>query len=79
MGPFAVSDLAGLDIAWARRKRLAPTRDPRERYVDIADRLCEAGRFGRKTGAGWYRYEGGKREIDPVVTALVEESSQRRG
>ncbi|MBA1154680.1 3-hydroxyacyl-CoA dehydrogenase NAD-binding domain-containing protein [Microvirga mediterraneensis] len=79
MGPFAVSDLAGLDINWARRKRLAPTRDPRERYVDIADRLCEAGRFGRKTGAGWYRYEGGTREIDPAVTALVEESSQRRG
>jgi len=79
MGPFAVSDMAGLDIAWARRKRLAPTRDPRERYVDVADRLCEAGRFGRKTGAGWYRYEGGRREIDPVVTALVEEASQRRG
>ena len=50
-----------------------------ERYVDIADRLCEAGRFGRKTGAGWYRYEGGKREIDPSVTSLVEEASQRRG
>lgn len=79
MGPFAVSDLAGLDIAWARRKRLAPTRDPRERYVDIADRLCEAGRFGRKTGAGWYRYESGRREVDPSVTALVEEASQRRG
>ena len=79
MGPFAVSDMAGLDIAWARRKRLAPNRDPNERYVDIADRLCEAGRFGRKTGAGWYRYEGGKREIDPSVTSLVEESSQRRG
>jgi 3-hydroxyacyl-CoA dehydrogenase len=79
MGPFAVSDLAGLDIAWARRKRLAPTRDPRERYVDIADRLCEEGRFGRKTGAGWYRYEGGKREVDSFVTALVEEASQRRG
>ena len=79
MGPFAVSDMAGLDIAWARRKRLAPNRDPHERYVDIADRLCEAGRFGRKTGAGWYRYEGGKREIDPSVTSLVEESSQRRG
>jgi len=79
MGPFAVSDLAGLDIAWARRKRLASTRDPRERYVDIADRLCEAGRFGRKTGAGWYRYDGGKREQDPFVAALVEEASQRRG
>jgi 3-hydroxyacyl-CoA dehydrogenase len=79
MGPFAVSDLAGLDIAWARRKRLAPTRDPRERYVDIADRLCEEGRFGRKTGAGWYRYEGGKREVDSFVTTLVEEAAQRRG
>ncbi|WP_173950220.1 3-hydroxyacyl-CoA dehydrogenase NAD-binding domain-containing protein [Microvirga terrae] len=79
MGPFAVSDLAGLDIAWARRKRLAPTRDPRERYVDIADRLCEAGRFGRKTGAGWYRYTGGKRQVDPFVTELVEEASRRRG
>jgi len=79
MGPFAVSDLAGLDIAWARRKRLAPTRDPRERYVDIADRLCEAGRFGRKTGAGWYRYTGSRREPDPLVTELVEEASKRRG
>jgi 3-hydroxyacyl-CoA dehydrogenase len=79
MGPFAVSDLAGLDISWARRKRLAPTRDPRERYVDIADRLCEAGRFGRKTGAGWYRYAGGKREVDPFVTSLVEDASKRRG
>ena len=46
---------------------------------DIADRLCEAGRFGRKTGAGWSRYEGGKREVDPFVTALVEEASKRRG
>ncbi|MFC4174933.1 3-hydroxyacyl-CoA dehydrogenase NAD-binding domain-containing protein [Microvirga sp. GCM10011540] len=79
MGPFAVSDLAGLDISWARRKRLAPTRDPRERYVDVADRLCEAGRFGRKTGAGWYRYEGGKRIPDPFVTELVEGASRRRG
>jgi 3-hydroxyacyl-CoA dehydrogenase len=79
MGPFAVSDLAGLDISWARRKRLAATRDPRERYVDVADRLCEEGRFGRKTGAGWYRYKGGKREPDPFVTTLVEEASRRRG
>jgi 3-hydroxyacyl-CoA dehydrogenase len=79
MGPFAVSDLAGLDIAWARRKRLAPTRDPRERYVEVADRLCEAGRFGRKTGAGWYRYEGSRRAPDPSVAQLIEEASQRRG
>ncbi|MEL7429984.1 MAG: 3-hydroxyacyl-CoA dehydrogenase NAD-binding domain-containing protein, partial [Pseudomonadota bacterium] len=53
MGPFEMQDMAGLDIGWANRKRLAPTRDPLERYVKIADRLCELGRFGQKTGAGW--------------------------
>jgi 3-hydroxyacyl-CoA dehydrogenase len=79
MGPFAVNDLSGLDIAWARRKRLAATRDPRERYVKIADQLCEQGRLGQKTGAGWYRYAGGKREVDPAVTALVEAASRERG
>jgi len=71
MGPFAVFDLAGLDIAWARRKRQAASRDPAERYVDIADRLCEAGRFGQKSGKGWYAYDNGKRMVDPEVTALV--------
>ena len=79
MGPFAVNDLSGLDIAWARRKRLAPTRDPRERYVKIADALCEMGRLGQKTGAGWYRYKDGKREVDPEVNALVEAASRERG
>jgi len=79
MGPFAVSDLAGLDIAWARRKRLAPTRDPRERYVAVADTLCEQGRLGQKTSAGWYRYVGGKRTVDPEVTALVEAASRDKG
>lgn len=76
MGPFAVNDLAGLDIAWMRRKRLAAGRDPRERYVTIADTLCEQGRLGQKTGAGWYRYVDGKREVDPAVTALVEAASR---
>ncbi len=80
MGPFAVSDLAGLDIGLARRKRLAPTRDPRLRYVNtLADRICELGRFGQKTGAGWYRYEGGKRQIDPEVTAMIEAYWRERG
>lgn len=80
MGPFAVSDLAGLDIGLARRKRLAPTRDPRLRYVNtLADRLCEKGRFGQKTGAGWYRYDGGKRQIDPEVTAMIEAFWKERG
>lgn len=72
MGIFAVYDMAGLEIAWARRKRQAATRDPKARYVEIADRLCEAGRFGRKTGKGWYDYAGGDRAVDPAVTALIE-------
>ena len=59
MGPFAVGDMSGLDIAWNMRKRQAATRDPAARYVDIPDRLCEAGRFGRKTGGGYYDYESG--------------------
>jgi 3-hydroxyacyl-CoA dehydrogenase len=81
MGPFAVSDLAGLDIAWLNRKRLAPTRDPRARYVEIADRLCEKGRFGQKTRAGWYRYaEGARRgQPDPEVRAMIEAHSQAKG
>jgi 3-hydroxyacyl-CoA dehydrogenase len=81
MGPFGVFDLAGLDIGWATRKRLAPTRDPRERYVEIADRICEQGRFGRKTGRGYYVYpEGARRgEPDPEVRALIEAESARKG
>jgi len=81
MGPFAVSDLSGLDIGWATRKRRAASRDPRERYVAIADRLCEQGRFGRKTGRGWYRYpEGAKKPVpDPEVRALIEAETARRG
>ena len=79
MGPFAVFDLAGLEIAWARRKRQAATRDPKARYVDIADYLCEAGRFGQKAGRGWYRYPEGKREADPEVTALIEQRRSAKG
>ncbi|MCZ8186259.1 MAG: 3-hydroxyacyl-CoA dehydrogenase NAD-binding domain-containing protein [Beijerinckiaceae bacterium] len=71
MGPFAVQDLAGLDIAWARRKRLAATRDPAARDVPLVDRLCEAGRFGQKAGKGWYLYVDGKRQVDPEIDALV--------
>jgi 3-hydroxyacyl-CoA dehydrogenase len=74
MGIFAVNDMAGLEIAWARRKRLAATRNPAERYVEIADRLCEAGRLGRKNGRGWYAYPDGERTMDPAVTAVIEEA-----
>lgn len=72
MGLFAVYDMAGLEIAWARRKRQATMRDPSERYVEIADRLCEAGRLGQKSGRGWYAYPDGKRTIDPAVTVIIE-------
>ncbi len=72
MGPFAVFDMAGLEISWARRKRESANRDPSLRYVDIADRLCEADRFGQKSGRGWYVYPDGKRQSDPDVTALIE-------
>ncbi|MFK8079731.1 MAG: 3-hydroxyacyl-CoA dehydrogenase NAD-binding domain-containing protein [Granulosicoccus sp.] len=73
MGPFEVSDMSGLDIAWAMRKRKAASRDPAARYVTIPDRLCEMGRLGRKTGKGWYDYSEGTQTPDPLVNALIEE------
>ncbi len=80
MGPFAVSDLSGLDIGWARRKRLAASRDPGARYASrVADKLCEMGRFGQKTGAGWYLYENGKRVNDPLVEKLIRDVSAELG
>ncbi|MGF9694241.1 3-hydroxyacyl-CoA dehydrogenase NAD-binding domain-containing protein [Rhizobium sp. 0TCS1.26] len=79
MGLFAVYDMAGLEIAWARRKRQAATRDPSERYVEIADRLCEAGRLGQKSGRGWYAYPDGKRTVDPQVTAIIEACRAEKG
>ncbi|WP_306120351.1 MULTISPECIES: 3-hydroxyacyl-CoA dehydrogenase NAD-binding domain-containing protein [unclassified Roseitalea] len=81
MGIYAMQDMAGLDIAWAMRKRRAATRDPNERYVDIADTLCEAGRFGQKTGKGWYLHDGTSRtgRPDPEVEAIIVDASRRKG
>jgi 3-hydroxyacyl-CoA dehydrogenase len=81
MGPFAVNDLSGLDISWHTRKRLAATRDPKARYPEMLDRLCEMGRFGQKTGAGWYRYgEGAGRGLsDPEVHALIDKCAAEMG
>ena len=73
MGPFAVADLSGLDIAWRMRKAIAHTRDPVVRYVRIPDLLCEAGHLGRKTGAGYYRYNGDEKTIDPYVEEVVRQ------
>jgi 3-hydroxyacyl-CoA dehydrogenase len=70
MGPFRMGDLAGLDIGWATRKRKAQEAGVEMKPI-VADKLCEAGRFGQKTGAGWYRYEAGKR--DPIPDAVTEQ------
>jgi 3-hydroxyacyl-CoA dehydrogenase len=80
MGPFRMSDLAGLDIGWAVRKRRAaefPDRD----WSNVADVLCAAGRFGQKTGAGWYRYEAASRNAipDPEVSAIIENYRAQKG
>src|SRR5690606_30414806 len=72
MGPFAMSDLAGLDIGMRNRKSLGVT-------APIADAVCEAGRYGQKTGKGWYRYDGRKAEIDPEITALIEAEAKKAG
>jgi 3-hydroxyacyl-CoA dehydrogenase len=74
MGPFQVSDLAGGDIGWATRKRRAATRDPKARYVQIADRICERGWFGQKTGRGYYLYPEGSRAgvPDPEVLQIID-------
>lgn len=81
MGIYAVQDMAGLDIAWAMRKRRAATRPADERYSRIADRLCDLGRFGRKTSAGWYAYpDGAKAGLpDPAVEQIILEESARLG
>jgi len=80
MGVFAMQDLAGLDIAWAMRRRRARMRPASERYVAIADRLCEMGRLGRKTGAGWYDYaEDGSPRPSPVTERVVLEEAAARG
>jgi len=79
MGPFKVGDLAGLDIGWTYRKRHAATRPAGERYVPIADRICEQGWFGRKTGKGYYLYEGDTPVPNPEALAIVEAERAKAG
>jgi 3-hydroxyacyl-CoA dehydrogenase len=80
MGPFRMGDLAGNDIGWAIRKRRYVEK-PDLRYSKTADLLCEMGRFGQKTGAGWYDYAPGKRDAMPsdVVVKMVEEHRNTLG
>jgi 3-hydroxyacyl-CoA dehydrogenase len=80
MGPFRMGDLAGNDIGWAIRKRRATERADMK-YSKTADKLCELGRFGQKTGAGWYDYQAGKRDAIPsqVVLDLIEKHRKDEG
>ncbi len=81
MGPFAVGDLSGLDIGWRNRKARAHLRKPGVRDSNLLDKVCEMGRRGQKTGAGWYRYEAGSRTPipDPVIEQLIVEHSRQAG
>ncbi|GAC1318281.1 MAG: 3-hydroxyacyl-CoA dehydrogenase NAD-binding domain-containing protein [Collimonas sp.] len=81
MGPYQVADLAGGDIGWATRKRRAATRNPNARYVHIADRICERGWFGQKTGRGYYLYPDGARTgtPDPEVQAVIDAERTQAG
>jgi 3-hydroxyacyl-CoA dehydrogenase len=80
MGPFRMSDLAGNDIGWAIRRRRS-REQPGLKYSRVADRLCEQGRFGQKTGLGWYRYEAGSRDAvpDPAVEQMIADYSKEIG
>ncbi|NPC54199.1 3-hydroxyacyl-CoA dehydrogenase NAD-binding domain-containing protein [Caenimonas soli] len=80
MGPFRMGDLAGNDIGWAIRKRRAEEK-PNMLYSRTADKLCELGRFGQKTGAGWYDYQAGKRDAIPsdLVNKMIENHRKELG
>ena len=72
MGPFAMADLAGLDIGMRIRRAFG-------KVAPVADALCEAGRFGQKTGAGYYLYQGRDATPDPAVDAIIAAESERQG
>lgn len=77
MGVFEMQDMAGLDIGWAMRKRRIAEQGLPEDYVHIADQLCEAGRFGRKTGAGWYAHgENGAKASEFVARIIADERAR---
>jgi 3-hydroxyacyl-CoA dehydrogenase len=81
MGPHAVGDLAGLDVGWRIRKEYKHLEPKGIRQPLVVDQICEMGRYGQKTGAGWYKYEPGSRLPipDPDVQKLIEESAKKAG
>lgn len=79
MGLFAMRDLAGLDVIWRIRQQENTTRPAHLRYSPIADRICELGRFGQKTGRGYYLYDGRKPIPDPEIERLIVDASAELG
>jgi 3-hydroxyacyl-CoA dehydrogenase len=80
MGPFAMSDLAGLDVGWRNRKAKLDKLTPREQACNILDKVCELGRYGQKTGAGFYQYDEKRTATpDPVIEELIVGHSKERG
>jgi 3-hydroxyacyl-CoA dehydrogenase len=80
MGPLAVGDLAGLDVGWRIRKEYRHLEKPGIRHAFAGDKLCEMGRYGQKTGAGWYKYDENRRAIpDPEVAQLLRKWAAEAG
>ena len=80
MGPLAVGDLGGLDVAWRIRKEFRHLEKPGARQPYVEDKLCEMGRFGQKTGSGWYQYDAERKaSVDPDVIALVKKWNAESG
>jgi len=80
MGPYAMGDMAGLDIGWRNRKAKFDTLSPREKDNNILDKICELGRYGQKTGAGFYKYDDKRNATtDPVIEELIIKHSREVG
>jgi 3-hydroxyacyl-CoA dehydrogenase len=80
MGPLATGDLAGLDVGWRIRKEYRHLEKPGDRQPIAEDRLCEQGRYGQKTSAGWYKYDAERKAIfDPTVETLVRQWAAEAG
>jgi len=80
MGPLATGDLAGLDVGWRIRKEFKDAENTSVRQPKVEDRLCEMGRYGQKTGAGWYKYDENRRPMhDPEVDKLIDQIRKETG
>jgi 3-hydroxyacyl-CoA dehydrogenase len=79
MGLYLMRDMAGLDVGWRARREQAPSRPKHLRYSSIADRICESGRLGQKTGKGYYSYQSANAEPDPEIQQLIDTVSNESG